>query len=1396
MAVILLFVMVVSCIEISSAVGEMALANVTRLATGDLFSLFGTDCGPTRCMEMSHGTAMSAMGGDDSTCICRCRKETPAFREDQRVCVNNIDECLMASFGRGAAKPQIPFVFLPLKGLIVYPAKEIIFTDVEDAICAVTSAQYLSPSGWMILRDVTDNDVPFSLYRDEGSTFLQWRGSAGLHSRLEGRMVAVHVLCSDAKTSHFVASCAAFRIAGASQNGLLDVRSIPYHAGEIVTSESSQNQGLSVLEALAIGVCVLLLIFVYAAGIIFYIHYKQRQRRKQKDPEQNLSGTLSSDNGSTLESRIDMSNVMLKTNPLLKLNGIGGDFFVNDNSMSDHIERSGDIHNSSPNNSQKFQKMNSSVISAMIHTRKKKPTTPSIRSVSNVDRFTERLHPRRSASPDTMEIAPHSDLSIVDCSVDSSLANNRHLTSDGEPALRRKLYFNPVFFETEHLKNPPPAAVEFLSKIREVMTISKDKITAKRFIPLLSDIPEEDLYHSIDLGWDIPCARRGRRFSAISLKQENSRRQVECGGCPGCDSNVRPQKIIALTRSNSCKSCVSEDYKQRIVRKWLDEVPTPQSVSTATKGGKSVPNVNGTPRITEMKLKAKVKDDIPKHEEGAKLENTKPKVTDGVLKEEVKDKYSKDNVRKDSKESKDLKQNQENNNIQLPKVKEETKFSKIKEELRLFKQKQDLKASKLVKEEFKKSSISKEDIKLPVKKETVKTKITEDRKSPKPVKEDIKLANISDDGKRHIKTTDDAKTPKVKEALKMAKSKEDLKLSKEELKANIKVIRSDENTPTEEKKIVISHPRPMSPIVSQEKFSPTSQTSHRIRKKLPPPPPPPVKPPAPPTLDDTNNQEEGEEPIPPEIKVRMEAVIRELNICHRAEPRELEEIKLETISPIAPKIVIPVIAADSHYFSDDNMLTDFKKKEFYVNRENFIDFDSLERNAMKKRRFSLACSPELQNKQEHDSSSKLFGFIREKLSSSSRDVTKSDDENYRLAPTTILESRRSSVSEVFVKTPESLYNNISEPGPLTIQVRGSPLENRRRFKDDFDPDTLDRRPKRDTKKRVEKILLKSAGSFKYKSTSAESENYKRSPEIISTKKIGNLRQIYEAKARALEEEAAAQYYSRRASIAYGSQDMSAFIRAVKHPDLIRHIDNHKGPMPPVPPKARRDNDLSSKFTCPTRESPPGDRRRMSEERDRFPIYTRVDNLNARRSGRRSARTRSRRTDLRKLYRTEDSGYMSTDSNESKRRASYLMQLRPKNIIPELFPVPAVRNVTKPPIIIQAESDTDELESLCDGKSESGGESVETDSVFFSTYEESKEIFAELGLSTFDPQCKMLHGHEQIDSGFMGETNIILSGDSDSEHRSVISIITGQDGRASSASISKLDESSFLHTIEC
>lgn len=87
----------------------------------------------------------------------------------------------------------------------------------------------------------------------------------------------------------------------------------------------------------------------------------------------------------------------------------------------------------------------------MVHSRRKKPSRPSIRATTPSERIIERLQ-RRSASPD-FERAPHSELAIVDCSIESNMIERMApQPSNGEQAIRRKLYFNPVFFETEHLK--------------------------------------------------------------------------------------------------------------------------------------------------------------------------------------------------------------------------------------------------------------------------------------------------------------------------------------------------------------------------------------------------------------------------------------------------------------------------------------------------------------------------------------------------------------------------------------------------------------------------------------------------------------------------------------------------------------------------------------------------------------------------------------------------------------------------------------------------------------------------------------------------------------------------------------------------------------------------------
>lgn len=787
------------------------------------------------------------------------------------------------------------------------------------------------------------------------------------------------------------------------------------------------------------------------------------------------------------------------------------------------------------------------------------------------------------------------------------------------------------------------------------MSIAKEKMVSKRFIPILSDIPEEELYHTVDLGWDIPCARRGRRFSAISLKRENSRRAVHCGGCPGCDNDSnREQKITALTRSNSCKTCISDDYKQKIVRKWLDEVPPP---TRGTRLVKSVAKV--TPRVTDVRKKADIlviPTEPPRVEETSENRTVKPKAI--IINEKV-------HTLKDKESS------------------------------------------------------------------TV-----------------VEFRNNKND--KHInavtKKTDVAKV-------------QPLNISKQK-------------------------PKPKSP----------EQKARQLRKKLPPPPPPPTCAPAILTSE--------EEEIPAEVKKNMEAVIKELSKCKKVEPTLLEEVKTETIDAIIPKIVIPVVAADSHYYSDDNMLMDPRKRDIYKQRDIY-DMDSLDRGMLKKRRFSLASGPELIKQgiiRDIDSERSIpIQIARERMSRSWRDVRKaveSCDIQEGFTNSNNFEVHSLPVSEIFVNNAsEPLYNNMPKPGPLTIQVRGSPVENRRKFNDDFDQDTLDRKPKKESKHRVDKILFKSAGSFKVKSVTSDTNDETSGSESVFTRKIGSLRQIYEAKAKAHEEEVIrAQYLRRGSASAYDSDDLAAFVRSIRAPDLVRQIE--KDPKPPIPPKQRRSSDIMSpKFLNISRESPPGERRmRSPEEKDKFPAYLRSENMISRRSGRRSNRTRSRRTDLRKLYRTEDSGYLSTDSNDSKRRARYLLQLHNKASIPKVKHVIAAPVVISRPLTSQIESDTDDLESLCDGRSESGGESVETDSVFFGNFNDTKQLFAELGLGVFEP--KSLQGMEQIDSGFAGETNIVLSGDSDSEHRSVISIVADCDGRASSASVQRIDESPYMKSIEC
>lgn len=128
------------------------------------------------------------------------------------------------------------------------------------------------------------------------------------------------------------------------------------------------------------------------------------------------------------------------------------------------------------------------------------------------------------------------------------------------------------------LQEPPAAALEFLTKIREVISVAKHKMAAKRFQPVLNEIPEEETYPSRGNSLDIYQAMGSQRSgSVVSLKRENSRkRSVNCVGCPGCKTETSSE-IHNFIKYDvpACSNCQStKGEKQNSIRKWLEDIPT------------------------------------------------------------------------------------------------------------------------------------------------------------------------------------------------------------------------------------------------------------------------------------------------------------------------------------------------------------------------------------------------------------------------------------------------------------------------------------------------------------------------------------------------------------------------------------------------------------------------------------------------------------------------------------------------------------------------------------------------------------------------------------------------------------------------------------------------------
>lgn len=104
-------------------------------------------------------------------------------------------------------------------------------------------------------------------------------------------------------------------------------------------------------------------------------------------------------------------------------------------------------------------------------------------------------------------------------------------------------------------------------------------MAAKRFQPILNQIPEEETYpsnrNSVDIYQGLGSQRSG---SIVSLKRENSRKKSICVGCPGCKSDNSELQNLMKYDAPACSNCMnSRGDKQSSIRKWLENIPTGKS---------------------------------------------------------------------------------------------------------------------------------------------------------------------------------------------------------------------------------------------------------------------------------------------------------------------------------------------------------------------------------------------------------------------------------------------------------------------------------------------------------------------------------------------------------------------------------------------------------------------------------------------------------------------------------------------------------------------------------------------------------------------------------------------------------------------------------------------------